>query len=66
MFCQWHDVLGAITQWRHRDRKNMEAIKQVFAQRAVRYCTFQVAIGCGDQANVAFLLGVRADTHESA
>ncbi len=49
---QQDDVVVAISEWRHFDRKHREPEKQITAELAVVDRCFQVFIRCGDEANV--------------
>ena len=49
---QFRDVLGALAQGRHRDRKDVQAIEQVLAEAAVGHVGDQVAVGRRDDAHV--------------
>src|SRR6266566_8716548 len=49
------NILGALSQWRDADRKNIKPIIQVGAELAVFDHFLEVAVGCRYQPNVDFL-----------
>ena len=55
------DIVAAVAQRRHEDRKNVEAVEQVFAEFAVLHLLQQVTVRCRDQTDVDLDGRARAD-----
>src|ERR1700722_9899508 len=48
---QWQ-ILSPLTQRRHRDGEDVQAIKQIFPELTFRYHLSQIVMGCRDQPHV--------------
>ena len=46
------DVFVPFPQRRHHERKDVESIKEILAERAVRHRSCQISVRCGDDANI--------------
>src|SRR5262249_15972785 len=52
IFSQQCNVFGAVTQWRHVDRNDIQSVKKILAKSALCHCCFQVAISCCKDTHV--------------
>ena len=52
MINQGRNIVAALTQGRHVDRIDIEAIEQVFAERALGNLLRQIPVGCRNDAHI--------------
>src|SRR5262249_50254708 len=65
-FREQRRVLAALAQSWHGDGNDAQAIHQVLAQLAARYCRAQIAVARRDDAHVGRDLGVAADARKAS
>src|ERR1043166_7115742 len=46
------DVLGPIAQWRRNDRKNLQPVVEIAAEKLIRHHLREVSVGCCHQPDI--------------
>src|SRR5579871_5686416 len=64
MFSQGNNILGPLAQRRNPELELTEAMKEVLAESSLPYGSFQILVGCGNDANVNLDLAVSTETIE--